>query len=55
LRLRITIENEVKGLEPCIRSQIDELGDIFYQDLSKDVGKKKVTIQRETIRPPVFY
>lgn len=55
LRLRIKIENEVRGLEPSIRSRIDELGDIFYRDLSREVGKKKVTIQRETIRPPVFY
>jgi hypothetical protein len=55
LRMRIYIENRVKGLEPSIKTQIDELGDIFYQKLSTIAGKENVKIEREEVGIPMFY
>lgn len=55
LNLRIYIENRVKGLEPSIKTQIDELGDIFYEELIKSAGKDKVIIERKEMGPPLFY
>lgn len=53
--IEIEIENELRGQEPHIKVQIDEIGDILYEELSRSVGKDKVNIERKPTSIPLLY
>ena len=54
--VRVDIYNQfIGGISPEIKTEIDNIGDLIYQDLAIKIGKEKVTIEHREWGPPVFY
>lgn len=47
--------HHVALLVPEIKTEIDNIGDLLYEDIASKVGKEKVKIERKEWGPPVIY
>ena len=51
VNLKITIENRYKGREPAMKSAIDELESILFDELSRFVSRDRLLIVRQITSP----
>ncbi len=45
----------IGGISPEMRTEIDQIGDLLYEDLTSTVGRDNVRIERKEWGPPVIY
>ncbi len=54
-RIVLDIHCLLRGMEPPVKSEIDALGDMFIEELSREVGMERVLVKRERASIPLVY
>ena len=54
--VEIRVENMYAGLIiPEIKTEIDSIGTLLYQELINKIGRENVRLERKEVSPPQFY